>query len=116
MGRSTSLMGLSPRAERFLAQNTKMDAVEIIRGGIRYKSWEEPAQVEGDFYYTDPFGEDNNLLPGYVLKDGSIVFEKVQVDPWAGGPCIFTTLVCTEGTVELPKDLDWTEDEISNSI
>lgn len=58
------------------------------------------------------------ILPGYELKDGTVVYTKVQAEPWSAGPCFFMTLVKvdTEGKEISIDSVNWTDYEIEKRI
>lgn len=114
MSRSDTLIGLNDRSKKFLQKNTLKDIYDIYVNNVLKKSYEKEKSVTGLYKYEGVFSPLDTYLPGYYLKDGSIVYEKVQVEIWSSGPVTFTCLVDKDGKVL--KDLIWTDEEMDMYI
>lgn len=97
--RCDQYIGLNARAEALLRTKSPCDkcgaggGADHIRGG----------------YSASGFGE-TPLLGGF-LQDGTIVYEKVQIEPWSSGPMFFTALVDKSGA--WIRESLWTADEVN---
>lgn len=90
-------IGLTKKAQLFLLDNVNMipDIVCPKCGEIISKKKEILATKEIDLFYGD-----GPKLRAYRMKDGSIVREVVQCEPWSSGPMGFITLECLDHSVE----------------
>jgi hypothetical protein len=109
--RMDQFVGLSEKAKRFLRENAVADHFEIRKNGEVMEEYDEPRQIKGRHAYQEAIGFETHNLPGYQLKDGSVVFEIVQAEPWSSGHMYFTHLVDAIGTPLW--ELQWTEEEIA---
>jgi len=66
--------------------------------------------VEEDRFVYGMFG-DKLLFGTWRLKDGKLVREVLQADPWSSGPCFFTCLELEDGT----RIGEWSDEEISRA-
>jgi hypothetical protein len=113
MSRSTTFVGLNNRAWKFIRGNAVKQKVEVMVDGVVERTYYLSKSVPGKFSYYDPFDPYDGYvpLPGYELKDGTLVYEKECGDIWDSGPYIFTNLVREDGSPVDPV-LDWTEKEM----
>lgn len=125
--RMTQWIGLSKRALCWLNDNVRtQDIITLTKEEVTFNDdgtyvvrgkpvREQVVWVTCDGKYTahGMYDEETNLS-GYILKDGSKVFEQEQCAPWSSGPCILTHLVREDGSVI--EDLSWTDEEIEEEI
>jgi len=101
-------MGLTKKAERFLEVNIKM-VPDIIcpkcKEVITMKRDTKPySKIQG------MYPEDTYALLEYYLKDGTIVKEVLQAQPWSSGPMSFICLELENGK----KIFKWSKEEIDS--
>lgn len=111
MSRSDNFIGLHNKAWQYLNKNGKWGKRRLVDG--RGKILEEKPELicEWDTKYTwiSMFGGENPLRV-FPLKNGKKVYEVVQAEPWASGPCLFTCLVNEKG--KKLKTTMWKDKEI----
>ena len=115
--RTTQYIGLSNAAREWLDEHAAKEEVRTRRinqrNGVSYLSKIEQIERAGEskFKATGMFDE-NVPLESYVLKDGRVVHERVQAEPWSSGPMIYTALAWPNG--QWVKKSLWDESEIEN--
>jgi len=116
-------IGLNDRGLDFLRQNAEHDHFETFKNGEKISERHAPRVVDGKYrvnrmfdYMQDYDCAPNNRpnIPGYLLKDGTKVYEREQACPWSSGPCHFTALADEDG--EWIKETLWTEKEIEEYL
>lgn len=107
MSRSTHVIGLNDWAKRFVAGERMFLFVQT--GTRKYPDGRveklEEQEVFGSSVLREESGEtfegmyeeEIHVLHKYTFSDGRVYFERVQDDPWSGGPCIFLALQDTKG-------------------
>lgn len=101
MSRSWNFYGLGAQAQQFLQDNLELTEFEetVTRtyadGRVHSttrKLLEEPWQKAVSYAEHQPWFDEPLQLKYYVLKNGQIVYEYVQEEPWSSGPCTFLAL------------------------
>ena len=91
--RTTQFMGLSEKAQKFLQENVQSVKTEVPcecgKGTVMRKAWN---QIPTGEKIMGMFEEEVHDLSRYFLKDGRIIEEFIQAEPWNSGPCIFLAL------------------------
>ena len=104
--RMTQEMGLTPEAEKFLADNCRE-----VPNVICPKCGEVISKKRDCYQYNKTEGMFDEEIPlyKYNLKDGSVVSDVVQVVEFSSGPCIF---LCLETVGDGERIGEWSEKEI----
>jgi len=115
MSRSDNFIGLNEKANNFLWKNGKIGKLRLCDdNGNMIREEDKLLYTESDRYtWFSMFGGEYPLRV-FELKDGNKVYEKVQLDPWAGGPCIFTALVDEDG--KWIEETLWDEDKVLKEL
>ena len=113
MSRSTQIMGLSPRAHRFLDKHgvtmplvTCKTCGHSTGGAAVCEVYDTESGVAAGMF------DDGPELRKWELQSGEWAKEVVQEVPWSSGPVIFLTLELQDGT----RIGDWTEEEIQEAL
>jgi hypothetical protein len=113
----TQVIGLSTRAESFLARGHTQYEEKVTR---RYEDGTvEESNRSGSAIRQREVGEFEGMfgephpLNAYEIE-GRWYEEYVQADPWASGPCVFLALKDEAG--EPLEELLWSDDEISANL
>ncbi len=110
--RMTQTYGLTKEAEEFLKENVEMIPNLICPRCEEVVSYRQNKKIYGNAKDAGMFN-DGPELTEYMLKDGSIVREKLnKYAPWSSGPNLFIDLVDINGDILY----GWTEKEINESI
>ena len=112
--RCDQFIGLNGWAKKFLDDNAVKDHVEVFVNSVRESESYKQRTVPGKYTLCGLFDDEQNPLNGYLLEDGSTVFEKVYMAPWSSGPVIFTSLEAENGD-DLPES-NWSNDEIDGYL
>ena len=105
--RCDQFIGLNERAEVLIkTKDTRCD--KCGRGGP------EKIRLKGRFRCFGMYDSEGSQLPGYFLKNGTTVYEDVQVSQWSSGPVIFTALRGLLG--DWIKETLWTDEEIEQYL
>jgi len=100
-------MGLTKEAKKWLRKNCKMipgDTCPHCNGVLNQKREIVSEELVDSFYGDGP------TLHVYRLKDGGIVKEVVQAEPWSSGPVCFLCLELEDGF----RIGEWSEEEIDH--
>jgi len=115
MSRTDWFIGLNDNARKFLDENCiKLKRVTYDENGKVLREDEILKSEEGNKYCWHSMFGTTHPLNVYFLKDGSKVYEKVQLDPWSSGPNIFTALV--DENDNWIKETMWDEDEVLRDL
>lgn len=110
--RMTQIYGLTKEAEKFLKENVEMIPDLICANCKEVVSYKENKKIYANAKDAGMFNDGPNLWE-YMLKDGSIVREKLnKYAPWSSGPNLFVDLVDKDENILY----GWSEKEISESI
>ena len=110
--RMTQIYGLTEEAETFIKENVEMIPDMVCTDCGKIMSYKRNWKIYDDAKDAGMFG-DGPSLREFVLKDGSIVREKLnKYTPWSSGPNLFIDLVDENGNILY----GWSEEEINKSI
>jgi len=107
--RCFQLMGLTPEAENFLSVNCATEPDMNSLCPHCGKPTKEQRIVLG-VKHVESFYTDGPDLHTYKLKDGRIIKEIIQAEPWSSGPVSFLCLELEDGT----RIGEWSQEEIDN--
>jgi hypothetical protein len=71
------------------------------------------SSIDTDEKITGMFGEEIQSIREHTTRDGRILIDYVQAEPWSSGPCIFLALKWKD-TDEPIKESLWDEEIIDN--
>jgi len=115
MSRTDWFIGLSEAARKFLDEKCiKLKQITYDENNKPISEIEAYKSEKGDRYHWHSMFGGKYPLNVYFLKDGSKVYEKVQLDPWSSGPNIFTALVDEDGN--WIKETLWDEDKVLRNL
>lgn len=107
--RCDQLMGLPQIAIDFLAENEiPLEICKCCHRPLPLKT-RLVGYFEGMFDTKYPLNQ-------HQLKDGRVANEYLQTSPWSSGPCLFLGLQILDSQGNVVDDLQWTENEIAESI
>lgn len=108
----TQIYGLKEEAEKFIKENVEMIPDMVCTDCGKVMSHKQNRKIYASAKDAGMF-EDGPTLCEYILKDGTIVREKLnKYTPWSSGPNLFVDLVDQNGN----PLYEWSEKEINESI
>lgn len=121
MSRSTQWMGFTPESHKWLLNNAICEKVSVIttklyrddRREINETINDEINSIETGQEVTGMFEELVHKIREYPLKNGKVVEEYIQAEPWSSGPCIFMALRYKDTKKPIRASL-WSQKEIDN--
>lgn len=115
MSRTDWFVGLNGKAMKYLEENGRWGKIQTLddeNNVLREEPW-IMCERGTKYRWVSMFG-DEHPLRAFPLKNGKVIYEKVQAEPWASGPNFFSCLVDENGK-EIAESL-WTDEEIEEML